>query len=104
MGDDGVASARPATRETPEEFRAVIDVNLHGAYWMAQACGRVMTQGSSIINISSILGITTAALPQAAYSASKAGLIGLTRDLAQQWGVERASESMLLRQGSSNQR
>jgi NAD(P)-dependent dehydrogenase (short-subunit alcohol dehydrogenase family) len=32
-----------------------------------------------------VLGLTTAGLPQAAYSASKAGLIGLTRDLAQQW-------------------
>jgi NAD(P)-dependent dehydrogenase (short-subunit alcohol dehydrogenase family) len=52
---------------------------------MAQACGRVMQPGSSIINISSILGITTGGLPQAAYSASKAGLGGLTRDLAQQW-------------------
>ena len=36
-------------------------------------------------NISSVLGITTAGLPQAAYTASKAGLIGLTRDLAAQW-------------------
>jgi NAD(P)-dependent dehydrogenase (short-subunit alcohol dehydrogenase family) len=44
-----------------------------------------MRPGSSIINISSILGLTTAGLPQAAYAASKAGLIGLTRDLAQQW-------------------
>jgi NAD(P)-dependent dehydrogenase (short-subunit alcohol dehydrogenase family) len=32
-----------------------------------------------------VLGSTTAALPQAAYSASKAAIIGLTRDLAQQW-------------------
>ena len=44
-----------------------------------------MQPGSSIINISSVLGITTGGLPQAAYSASKAGLNGLTRDLAQQW-------------------
>ena len=86
INNAGVGSAHPATRETPEQFRSVIDVNLNGAYWVAQACGRVMQPGSSIVNIASILGITTADLPQAAYSASKAAIIGLTRDLAQQWG------------------
>jgi NAD(P)-dependent dehydrogenase (short-subunit alcohol dehydrogenase family) len=86
VNNAGVGTAVPATRETPEQFRKVIDVNLNGSYWMAQACGRVMQAGSSIVNISSVLGITTGGLPQAAYSASKAGVIGLTRDLAQQWG------------------
>ena len=85
INNAGVGTAVPATRETAEEFRAVIDVNLGGSYWMAQACGRVMGPGSSIINIASVLGLTTGGLPQAAYSASKAGVIGLTRDLAQQW-------------------
>lgn len=86
VNNAGVASAYPATRETPEQFRGVVDVNLHGSYWTAQACGRVMQPGSVIVNISSILGLTTAGLPQAAYAASKAAIVGLTRDLAQQWG------------------
>jgi NAD(P)-dependent dehydrogenase (short-subunit alcohol dehydrogenase family) len=85
VNNAGVGTAFPATREQPDDFRRVIDVNLNGSYWMAQACGRVMKPGSSIINIGSVLGSTTAGLPQAAYCSSKAAIIGLTRDLAQQW-------------------
>jgi len=85
VNNAGLGTAYPATREPPEEFRRVIDVNLNGSYWMAQACGRVMQPGSSIVNIGSVLGFTTAGLPQAAYASSKAAIIGLTRDLAVQW-------------------
>ena len=46
VNNAGIGTAVPATRETPEQFRGVIDVNLNGCYWMAQACGRVMQPGS----------------------------------------------------------
>ncbi|QUH05997.1 glucose 1-dehydrogenase [Saccharopolyspora erythraea] len=85
VNNAGIGTAVPALRETPDEFRRVVDVNLMGAYWMAQTCARVMRPGSSIVNIASVLGLITSFAPQAAYTASKAGLIGLTRDLAQQW-------------------
>lgn len=81
----GVGSLAPATRELPAEFRSVMETNLMGTYWMCQAAGRVMCPGGSIVNVGSVLGLTSIRLPQAAYSASKAGLLGLTRDLAQQW-------------------
>ena len=85
VNNAGIGTAVPASRESPEEFRRVIDVNLNGSFWMAQACARVMQPGSAIVNIGSVLGSTTAGLPQAAYAASKAAVEGLTRDLAQQW-------------------
>ncbi|MFF4596067.1 SDR family NAD(P)-dependent oxidoreductase [Amycolatopsis sp. NPDC001319] len=89
VNNAGVGTAVPALRETPEEFRRVVDVNLNGVYWAAQACGRVMAAGSSIVNISSVLALIKSYAPQAAYAASKAGVIGLTRDLAQQWSGRR---------------
>ena len=87
INNAGMGTAVPALREPPEDFKRVIDVNLNGTYFMAQACAAVMRQtgGGSIVNIGSILGSTSAGLPQAAYSSSKAAIIGLTRDLAQQW-------------------
>jgi NAD(P)-dependent dehydrogenase (short-subunit alcohol dehydrogenase family) len=86
VNNAGLGTAGPASRERPEDFREVIDVNLMGSYWMAQACARVMERGSSIVNIGSVLGLTTnPRVPQAAYCASKSAIIGLTRDLAQQW-------------------
>jgi NAD(P)-dependent dehydrogenase (short-subunit alcohol dehydrogenase family) len=85
VNNAGIGTAVPATREQPDEFRRVIDINLNGSYWMAQAAGRAMKDGGSIVNIGSVIGHTSAHLPQAAYASSKAAIIGLTRDLAQQW-------------------
>ena len=85
VNNAGVGTAISATSETPEQFRNVIDVNLMGSYWMAQAFARAAKNGGAIVNISSILGMRPGGLPQAAYASSKAGVIGLTRDLAAQW-------------------
>jgi NAD(P)-dependent dehydrogenase (short-subunit alcohol dehydrogenase family) len=85
VNNAGVGTAFSATSETPEQFRSVIDVNLMGSYWMAQAFARAAKNGGAIVNISSILGMRPGGLPQAAYASSKAGVIGLTRDLAAQW-------------------
>ena len=63
VNNAGKGTAYPATRETPEQFREVIDINLNGCYWMAQACGRVMQPGSSIVNISSINAFRSGDLP-----------------------------------------
>jgi gluconate 5-dehydrogenase len=79
----------------PEEmplkrWQQVLDVNLTGCFLFAQAVGREMlkNKSGSIINIASISGITSSANGPfyAGYVASKAGLIGLTRELAASWG------------------
>jgi NAD(P)-dependent dehydrogenase (short-subunit alcohol dehydrogenase family) len=89
VNNAGVGTARSALKETPEEFRAVTEVNVHGTFWMSQAAARAMEDGGSIVNVSSIIAYTSFGYPQAAYTASKAGIIGMTRDLAQQWSGRR---------------
>ena len=77
------------TEDPPEHFRSMIDLHINGNYWMTQAAARVMAPGSSIINVSSVMALTTAKMPAAGYAAGKAGLLGMTRDLAAQLGVDR---------------
>jgi gluconate 5-dehydrogenase len=73
-----------------DKWQKVIDINLTGAFLFAQAAGREMLkrQYGRIINIASIAGLhaSTRGPHFAAYSATKAGLMGLTRELAASWG------------------
>ena len=73
-----------------DKWQKVIDVNLTGAFLFAQAAGRAMLQRGywRIINIASIAGLHAAVdgPHYAPYAASKAGLMGLTRELAASWG------------------
>ncbi len=85
VNNAGLGVIKPALRQSVEDFRRVLDINLSGCHWMACRAAEAMEHGGSIVNVSSMLAFTTAGQPQAAYAASKAGLLGLTRDLAHEW-------------------
>jgi len=74
-----------------DKWQKVIDINLTGAFLFAQAAGREMLKsgrGGCIINVSSVSGLQSSAdgPHYVGYAASKAGLFGLTRELAASWG------------------
>ena len=78
-----------AENENPDDIAKVMNVNLMAPYHLARAFGPGMREAGSgaIVNISSISGVVgIGRIPQAAYVASKSGLVGLTRELAAQWG------------------
>jgi NAD(P)-dependent dehydrogenase (short-subunit alcohol dehydrogenase family) len=67
-----------------------IDVNLKGTFLMSQLCGRVMAEenqgrGGIIVNISSIAGVESPLMNRAAYCASKAGIVGFSRECAREF-------------------
>ena len=90
INNAGVSWGAMPEEMTRDQWQNVIDINLTGCFLVAQAVGREMLKrgGGSIINIASIAGLTSSANGPfyAGYVASKAGLIGLTRELAASWG------------------
>jgi NAD(P)-dependent dehydrogenase (short-subunit alcohol dehydrogenase family) len=87
VNNAGIAITRAAIELTPGEWQSVIDTNLTGAFFMAQAvaqAARGAGRGASIINVASILGLRVAGLV-APYAASKAALVQLTKALALEW-------------------
>ena len=77
-----------------EKWQKVLDVNLTGCFLFAQAAGQKMIErgaGGSIINVASVVGLksSTNGPYYVGYAASKAGLIGITRELAASWGRQK---------------
>ena len=84
VNNAGVAITKPLLEHTEEDWQQVIEVNLNGAWRVAQAAARHMVEhqrGGSIVNIASILGLRVSAQVPS-YAASKAALIQLTRAMA----------------------
>jgi NAD(P)-dependent dehydrogenase (short-subunit alcohol dehydrogenase family) len=84
VNNAGVEEVKPSLDVTEEIWDKILDTNLRGAFFCAQAAARRMVAGGAIINLCSLtteVGIPTA-VP---YGSSKTGLLGMTRALAAEW-------------------
>jgi NAD(P)-dependent dehydrogenase (short-subunit alcohol dehydrogenase family) len=89
INNAGAGATAPALRTPTETFARVVDLNLIAPFALSCLAAERMRDGGgqSIINIASVMGLRSIGeIPDAAYVASKAGIIGLTRELASQWG------------------
>ena len=90
VANAGIAESRLFTETTPEEFRTMMDTNLGSVFYTCQAAAKEMIAagGGAMVTVSSIWGQVGAAM-EVAYSAAKAGVIGLTKALAKELAPSR---------------
>ena len=88
VNNAGTHTIGPAEDDDPDTFAHVVHTNLVATFALSRAAGRHMLDAGrgSIVNVASIFGLVgSGRIPQASYSASKAGVVNLTRELAAQW-------------------
>lgn len=91
VNNAGIVRNGPASETSEADWRAVIDVNLNGVFYCAQAFGKRMAAvgRGAIVNISSMCGeIVVYPQPQVAYNAAKAGVNLITKSLAVEWAKQ----------------
>jgi len=87
INNAGMTIVEDAVDYTPEQWRQVIDVDLTGTFFGAQAAGQRMIEqgtGGAVVNVSSLLG-TKGLAGRSPYCAAKSGVDNLTRTLAVEW-------------------
>jgi NAD(P)-dependent dehydrogenase (short-subunit alcohol dehydrogenase family) len=88
VNNAGSSGPMPAEDEPLEHFRQIVDVNLNAVFALSQLVGRHMLEAGhgSIVNIASMLGLVASSpIKQASYTASKGGVVNLTRQLGCEW-------------------
>jgi NAD(P)-dependent dehydrogenase (short-subunit alcohol dehydrogenase family) len=88
INNAGSYTIGPAEEESVDSFRSVLETNLVAVFSLSQAAARKMLPAGrgSIINVASIFGLVgSGTIAQGAYSASKGGVVNLTRELSAQW-------------------
>ncbi|MEW6334507.1 MAG: glucose 1-dehydrogenase [Thermodesulfobacteriota bacterium] len=88
VNNAGVNVHKPALEVTPEDFARIVDVNAKGVFFCSQAAaGRMIPKRSGkIINIaSSVAFLVRAGIPNSIYAMTKAGVVMLTKALAEEW-------------------
>jgi 2-deoxy-D-gluconate 3-dehydrogenase len=84
----GLNVRKPSLEVTESDWDTVLDVNLRGVFFSAQAGATQMVSqghGGKVVSIASIMGLVASAGSSVAYCASKAGVVNLTRALAIEW-------------------
>lgn len=86
VNNAGTVVPKPSLKQSEADWDSVLDVNLKGAFFMAQACARFMAEngGGAIVNISSLLA-DRVSKTEISYCVSKAGISQMTRALAYEW-------------------
>ena len=87
INNAGIADQKLITDVTDADWQKMLNTNLSGVFYACRSASKVMVnqKSGSIVNVSSIWGITGASC-EVAYSATKAGIIGLTKALAKELG------------------